>query len=993
MSTLAPGARIVVRDAEWLVRSKKIASSGVAVIEAVGLSDFIKGKRAQFIADLETDLTVLDPKDTGLVADDSAGYQRSLLFIEAHLRQTAPTETDLYVGHRAAMDVLPFQLDPTLKALRMPRQRLLIADAVGLGKTLEAGILVSELMRRGRARRILVITTKSMLTQFQKEFWTRFTIPLVRLDSIGIQRIRTRIPTNHNPFHYYDKAIVSVDTLKQDREYRTYLEQAHWDVIVIDECHNVARRGRGQSASLRSQLAARLSTRSDTLIMLSATPHDGRPESFASLMNMLDPTAIANEASYTKDDIRDLYVRRFKKDVAAQLLKHFPERQVQAVEAPASPAEERAFDQLNALTLAQTDEKRQAGNLFKTTLLKAMLSSPMACLQTIQTRIRNLEKKPSSPRPPSPQGDEGARSGSPLPGGEGVGVRAADLTELRELETAVAAIVTPADRSQGSSKTLGSEGFSKYQTLLRLITQTDEGGFGWTGKDTRDRIVIFTERLETMRFLARQLGEDLKLKPEAIATLDGGMNDVDQMAVIEQFGNEKSPLRLLVATDVASEGINLHYLSHRLIHFDIPWSLMALQQRNGRIDRYGQEQQPQIRYLLSRSRHPRMDEVERIIRVLLVKDEQAVQNIGDPSAFMGVFDVDEEVRITATAIEQGETAESFDQRLTPQAQPDDFDPFALFDQEPEVSQEADAQAALRQWPSLFASDFDYASAALDAISQGDELQINRVPAKGLIELTMPQELRQRYSRLPREIVPRPDQPLILCSDPKAIAAALEEARRSEDSWPAMQYLWGLHPVVEWLSDRAMTTFGRHQAPVLTLPQGIGPQEVVFVMAGVIPNRRGQPVINRWLSVVFHQGQFQRVEDFDQTLARTHLGKAPIPNQGQPVDEALLELRGVAVDQATQALLAERQAFIKRLEPELEQQRQRLEGLRGRHYEQLELRFGDDSRPAAFVQARKDREKSRIERIFEDQRRWVEESMTTEPAPYIKIIAVLQGDGG
>jgi hypothetical protein len=207
----------------------------------------------------------------------------------------------------------------------------------------------------------------------------------------------------------------------------------------------------------------------------------------------------------------------------------------------------------------------------------------------------------------------------------------------------------------------------------------------------------------------------------------------------------------------------------------------------------------------------------------------------------------------------------------------------------------------------------------------------------------------------------------------------------------MQYLWGLHPVVEWLSDRAMTTFGRHQAPVLTLPQGIGPQEAVFVMAGVIPNRRGQPVINRWLSVVFHQGQFQRVEDFDQTLAGTHLGKAPIPNQGQPVDEALLELRGVAVDQATKALLEERQAFMKRLEPELEQQRQRLEALRGRHYEQLELRFGDDGRPQAFVQARKDREKSRIERIFDDQRRWVEETMTTEPAPYIKIIAVLRGD--
>lgn len=950
MPTLAPGARVVVRDAEWLVRATKRATNGAQVFEAVGISDFIKGKLAQFIADLEPDLTVLDPKQTGLVMDDSPGYQKSLLFIEAHLRQTVPTEGYLYVGHRAAMDGLPFQLDPTLKALRMPRQRLLIADAVGLGKTLEAGILVAELLRRGRARRILVVTTKSMLTQFQKEFWTRFTIPLVRLDSIGIQRIRTRIPTNHNPFHYYDKAIVSVDTLKQDREYRTYIEQAYWDVIVIDECHNVARRGRGQSASLRSQLAARLATRSDTLILLSATPHDGRPESFASLMNMLDPTAIVNEAHYTKEDIRDLYVRRFKKDVAAQLAQHFPERQVQAVEAVASPAEERAFECLNEMTLAKTDEKRQAGTLFKTTLLKALLSSPMACLQTIRTRIRNLEKQANV-------------------------AFDRDLTELRELEVTVAAITTAA--------------FSKYQTLLKLITQAAAGGFDWHGQDTHDRLVIFTERRETMKFLAERLGPDLHLKSGAIATLDGDMDDVQQMAVIEQFGNEQSPLRLLLATDVASEGINLHYLSHRLIHFDIPWSLMALQQRNGRIDRYGQTQQPQIRYLLSRSRQSRMDEVERIIRVLLAKDEQAVLNIGDPSVFMGVFDIDEEVRITATAIEQGTTPEQFDQQLVPQVQ-DDFDPFALFDQEPEISQEADAQLAMRQWPSLFRNHFSYVEAALAAIAPAERPQVNSVPEQQWLELTMPPDLRQRYSRLPSEILPETDQPLILCADKQTIAHALEAARRSEVSWPAIQYLWDLHPVLGWLNDRGMTLFGRHQAPVITLPQGLGGQEVVFVMAGVIPNRRGQPLINRWLSVVFQRGQFERVEDFEQTLARTHLGQQPIPNPGLAVDEGLLALRGVAVDQAIGALLVARQEFIEQLEPELVQQRQRLEALRARHYEQLEVRFGGDAHPA-MIQARKDREKGRIERIFEDQRRWVEESMTTEPAPYIKIIAVLQGD--
>ena len=284
-SPIAPGARILCRDAEWLVKSISRSTDGGRVIEAIGVSEFIRGRKAKFIEELETDLEVLAPERTELVADTSHGYIHSLLFIESHLRQTAPEDHRIYVGQQAAMDVMNYQLYPAYKSLSAPRQRILIADAVGLGKTLECGILVSELIRRDRGKRILVVTNKSMMVQFQTELWVRFTIPLVRLDSTTIQRIRLQVPGNHNPFHYYDRSIISIDTLKQDREYRVYLEQAHWDIIIIDEAHNVAKRGQG--ASQRAKLAELLAHRSDTLILLSATPHDGRPESFASLMNML----------------------------------------------------------------------------------------------------------------------------------------------------------------------------------------------------------------------------------------------------------------------------------------------------------------------------------------------------------------------------------------------------------------------------------------------------------------------------------------------------------------------------------------------------------------------------------------------------------------------------------------------------------------------------------------------------------------------------------
>lgn len=284
--TFAPGSRILVRDAQWIIKQVERTPGKGYCLTVTGVSGMVKDKNAYFLTELEEKIEVLDPANTDLVYDSSNHFEDSRLYIENLLRETPPHGTEPSIGLDGAMDAVPYQQDPAGMALKEPRCRILIADAVGLGKTIEAGILLTDLIARGRGKRILVLALKSMLTQFQKELWSRFSIPLTRLDSAGISRIRNKIPANYNPFYYFDKTIISIDTLKREEEYRVRLEESYWDIIVIDEAHNVAHRS---NRSQRFRLADRLAGKCDSLIMLSATPHDGRKESFASLMNMRRP--------------------------------------------------------------------------------------------------------------------------------------------------------------------------------------------------------------------------------------------------------------------------------------------------------------------------------------------------------------------------------------------------------------------------------------------------------------------------------------------------------------------------------------------------------------------------------------------------------------------------------------------------------------------------------------------------------------------------------
>ena len=962
VSIPTPGARVVVRDAEWIVRRVDHAPGGYQIV-CDGVSELVRGREAVFLTALEPTIQVLDPAETKLVPDDSAQFTDSILYMESQLRQAVPNDTEIHVGHTAAMDFVDYQLDPARLALARPRQRILIADAVGLGKTLEAGVLVSELIARGRGRRILVLAVKSMLTQFQKEFWNRFTIPLTRLDSIGIQRVRSRIPTNHNPFYYYDKAIISIDTLKQDAEYRTYLEQASWDIIVIDEAHNVADRG---TASQRNRLARLLARRSDTLIMLSATPHDGKARSFASLVNMLDATAITNPDDYTKEDFRPgLVIRRFKKDVQEQVRDAFRDRQVFPQRFSASEAEEAAYDALLAVRIAGRRPETATRDLFAVTLEKALFSSPAACIETVDERIRRREREISS--------------------GEDASSRRTEIASLTALRDSLVRI-GPAD-------------YSKYQALLDGI----QGGqpFNWRPTETTDRLVIFTERIATLNWLNERLATDLMHKPGQIETLHGGMSDVEQQRVVEDFGNTQRPVRLLLCSDVASEGINLHYQCHRLIHFDMPWSLMVFQQRNGRVDRYGQTATPQIVYLVTESANPTIRGDTRILEVLMAKDEQAYRNIGDPSVFMDVHDIDEEEEITRKAVARGESDTDFDHRWMPKTNEGES-LLAMFLQ-PEGDEGERPPAATPPPPlSLFQSELDYCAAALHRLQAagaqngsagGASVGASRLrfavdPESETLTLDAPEDLVTRYSYLPPEVLPD-SRRFVLTTSRHRMSEAIAESRREESAWPRVHYLWRLSPVVGWLNDRVLAAFGRSEAPVLSGVPGLGPDQSVFVFSGLVPNQKSHPLVYEWIAVSFHGAVYSELIPFKTLLQRTGLGRSVVPNLQQPADVAVLStLLPEAVSRARAHFVERRNAFEAIVNAKLDEEAKALDEFMARHRRQLELDFVQSRQAEPFRQRRNEQATTELDAIYDEYWSWISDTMTTEPHPWIKVICAM-----
>ena len=527
-----------------------------------------------------------------------------------------------------------------------------------------------------------------------------------------------------------------------------------------------------------------------------------------------------------------------------------------------------------------------------------------------------------------------------------------------------------------------SQDFSRYTSLLVLLKSKE---YNWNPKTVDDRIVIFTERIETMKFLAKQLREDLNMSDKQIVEISGGMTDIEQQRVVEEFGRTEAPVRILVASDVASEGLNLHYLSHRLIHFDIPWSLMVFQQRNGRIDRYGQEKRPDIRYMMILSKNERIKGDMRIIRILVEKEEQAFKNIGDPTLLLGKFNVEDEELVVSEVIENGSDTVAFEESLHDEE--NEFDPLDVLLNAASMEETVSVTNDTVDDETLF-TDKQYLIKALSYINRSEQHPMRQLNEVSGVDVLLTEDMRRRLAAvIPEEAMPSGE--ILRLSDDKTYI--MQEMRKSMQNsidnaaWPNAQYLWAIHPIISWLNDKTGLLIGRGEAPVIGVKNFMQANESIYIVEGSMPNERSAALVDELFGVRYIDGKFVEFLDINNVVSKTKINSEFLANEQNVTDEIISVLSRQIEDVVAKAKIKLDESYKKYKEmtdPLIDAEIDKLAELEEKHRDyQLSL-FADERR--------KSEAERRVDDLFDNFTKWVKETLDMRKDPYIRIISVLVG---
>ena len=520
-------------------------------------------------------------------------------------------------------------------------------------------------------------------------------------------------------------------------------------------------------------------------------------------MRMLEPTSIPRSGEYTKEDVQKYYVRRFKNDIENEnIRRNFQERKVEPVNVKLSSIEEDILSMQQKIkfrSIKEENETERRDLLFAFSLFKTFLSSPAAALKSVENRMEKTD------------------------------VNREELEELKAL----------------LNNAIENQIDSRYDTLCSKLKELK-----WNGKKNDERIVIFTERIKTMDYLKRRMTKDFGMTDEQIVLFNGSLSDTEQEELVAAFGKENCPIKVFISSDSGSQGVNLHYYCHRIFNYDIPWSLITLEQRNGRIDRYGQKQVPYIYYLIARSENKDVRSDMAVIEKLMTKEEEVHKTLGDVQSVMNLYNVEKETNAVQEAIKRHDTdfLEVKDENAEQKTRRKRGGFFTLGKN---TTPAKEHKEYIEPQLSLYNDDMQFYRdmfAELESKGSIAHEEVKVVDAeKPYLEVTDSKEIEDVLYDVPKEARPK-DHIFRLCNDKQVVMDAISDSRKSQESlWARFQPLYDLHPIIQYMLSKLAASVAKEQAFVVK--HHIFPHDIAFyLMYGSVANGLGQSLISKFFLV-------------------------------------------------------------------------------------------------------------------------------------------------